>query len=190
MFHWRLAYKDGPQYCDFDTSRDNLGWVNGFLPWPRYSTLASFQKEFVSANMPRVRTALRESVQRKRPVCFSTLIGVSEIENDFRAFVDAWIQSWPELLEQTFGAVRTERPSSPQPIVGLLVLMFESAKTRFWRFWESGDARLAQYSRELKNLESSVPRSSGSAAIEVSSLPPSAPSRSRMLANGSPRRTF
>jgi hypothetical protein len=167
MFHWRLTDKDGPEYCEFDASRDSPNWVGKRLTWPTTSTPDTFQRAFITANLPYVRTALRTARQRRRPVCFRTLVAVSEIERDFRRFVDAWIGSWPPILQQAAETPRGESQQStaPPPIVGLLVFQYRSSTSRGWSFWKRRDVRIDRLCDLLKDVDRS-------AAVEVTVLPP------------------
>jgi hypothetical protein len=167
MFHWRITDKDGPEYCEFDANRDSPYWVGQRLTWPMGSSAHSFRKEFIRANLPYLRTALRVSQQRRRPLYLRTLVGIDEITADFRSLIDAWITCWPEILGQASQASKSDpqQPRLTQPVVGLLILQYKRPARKRWQFWKSEEARVDPYYKELKHLRTD-------ASIGLTVLPP------------------
>jgi Domain of unknown function (DUF4062) len=169
MLHWRLTNKDGPEYCEFDASRDSPYWEGQRLSWPAGSTPDSFKKEFVASNLPYLRTALRISRQRRRPLYLRTLVGAAEIADDFQKFVEAWLSCWPGILDDAVQASTTDIRllSSQQPVVGLLIVQFKKAARHYkrWQFWKPKEFRAEHYFRQLTRV-------SAGSEVEFKVLPP------------------
>lgn len=168
-FNWRLTAKDGPEYCGFDEQRDTPNWIKeDNLYWPRGVDPATFATEFISLNLLPVSAGLTSSRTRKRPVCFSTMVAVADIEKDFCGFVGAWMLCWSELLAEASQKISAKVRSHPtQPIVGLLFLSFESG----WlsRMFTSDEARIAARFDEFQALRARTPELKD---LDASPLPP------------------
>ena len=169
MLHWRLTNKDGPEYCQFDASRDSPYWEGQRLFWPAGSSPDSFKKEFVGSNLPYLRAALRISAQRRRPLYLRTLVSAAEIADDFQEFVEAWLSCWPGILDDAVQASTSDMRlnSSKQPIVGLLIVQFKKAARHYrrWQFWKPKEFRAERYFKQLARVKAG-------AEVEFKVLPP------------------
>jgi hypothetical protein len=154
-FSKRLTAKDGPECSGFDAARDTPDWVRADrVLWPEKASLDRFGAAFRDDNEYQVRDALKQSKQRRRPVCFSTWVELADIDSQVCAFVGAWMRSWPDLLAQAMQNIMPyEVRNAPQPPI--VALLFLRCERRGWLSRLLADDRtwVVERCNELQKLE-------------------------------------